>query len=106
MINSSATTDGGGPRTSDLELEIKQHWVMLAPSVVYVSDRAEAKVDLNLLGEWRLETTYSQPQGAVNPAAVKQYLASNAESAARILPPAPIMSEPVTVQVVDVENKD
>jgi hypothetical protein len=98
--------DGGGPRTSDLELEIKQHWVMLAPSAVYVSDRAEAKVDLNLLGEWRLETTYSQPQGAVNPAAVKKYLASNAESAACILPPAPIKSEPVTVQAVDVENKD
>jgi len=97
---------GGPPRASNLESEIKQHWVMLAPNDVYLSDRAEAKVDLNLLGEWRLETTYSQPQGAFNPAAVKKYLTSKAESAGCILPPATIKSEPVTIQVVDVANKD
>src|SRR6267378_8298025 len=96
---------GGPPRASNLESEIKQHWVMLAPNDVYLSDRAEAKVDLNLLGEWRLETTYSQPQGAFNPAAVKKYATSKAESAGCILPPATIKSEPVTIQVVDVANK-
>ena len=98
--------DGRLPRASNLESEIKQHWVMLAPNDVYLSDRAEAKVDLNLPGEWRLETTYSQPQGAFNPAAVKKYLTSKAESAGCILPPAPIKSEPVTIQVVNLANKD
>jgi hypothetical protein len=99
--------DGGGPpRSSNFESEIKQHWVILGPSDVYLSDRAEAKVDLNLLGEWRLETTYSQPQGAFNPAWVKKYLTSKAESAGCVLPPAPIKSEPVTIQVVDVAKKD
>jgi hypothetical protein len=94
------------PRASNLESEIKQHWVMLAPSDVYLSNRAEAIVDLNLLGEWRLETTYSQPQGAFNPAAVKKYLTSAAERAGCILPPAPITGEPATIQVVDVAHKD
>lgn len=98
--------DSGGPKASSLESEIKQHWVILAPTDVYLSDSAEVKVDLNLLGEWRLETTYSQPQGAFNPAAVKKYLTSKAKSVGCILPPAPIKSEPVTIQVVDVSNKD
>jgi hypothetical protein len=97
---------GGPPRASNLEQEIKQHWVMLKPNDVYLSDRAEAKVDLNLLGEWRLETTYSQPQGAFNPDAVKKYLSSKAQSAGCILPPAPVRSEPVTIQVVAETNKD
>jgi hypothetical protein len=73
---------------------------------VYLSDRAEAKVDLNWLGEWRLETTYSQPQGAFNPAWVKNCLTSKAQSAGCLVPPAPMKSEPVTVRVLDVVNKD
>ena len=96
--------DGRATRTS--ESDIKQDWVMLAPKAVYLSDKAEAKVDLSVLGEWRLETTYWQPQGAFNPAAVKKYLSSKAESAGCILPPGPIKSEPVKIQVVDVANKD
>jgi hypothetical protein len=95
---------GGPPRASNPESEIKKHWVILAPNAVYLSDRTEAKVNLNLLGDWQLETTYSQPQGAFNPTAVKKHLTSMAESAACILPPAPIKSEPVTIQVVDVAN--
>jgi hypothetical protein len=91
--------DGRATRIS--ESEIKQHWVMLEPRAVYLSDRAEAKVDLNLLGEWQLETTYSQPQGAFNPAAATKYLSSQAERAGCILPPGPIKSEPVTIQVVE-----
>jgi hypothetical protein len=96
--------DGRSVRTS--KAEIMQHWVMLAPKTVYLSDRAEAKVDLNSLGDWRLETTYSQPQGAFNPSAAKKYLTSQAESAGCILPPGPIKSEPVTIQVVDMAHKD
>jgi hypothetical protein len=97
---------GGPPRASNLESEIKQRWVMLAPNDVYLGDRAEAKVNLNLLGEWRLETTYSPPTGAFNPAAVKKYLTSMAERAGCILPQAQIESEPVTIQVVDAANRD
>jgi hypothetical protein len=97
---------GGPPSSSNLESEIKHHWVILAPNDVYLSDRAEAKVDLSLLGEWRLETTYSQPQGAFSPAWLKKYLTSKAKSVGCIFPPAPIESEPVTIQVVNVANKD
>jgi len=95
--------DGHAVRIS--ETEIRQHWIMVAPKSVYLSDRAQAKVDLNLRGDWRLETTYSQPQGAFNPPAVSRYLSSKANSAGCILPPAPIKSEPVTIQVVDMANK-
>ena len=99
--------DRGGPRwASNPESEIKQHWVMLASNEVYLSDRAEAKVGLNLLGEWRLETTYSPPTGAFNPAAVKKNLISMAKRAGCILPQAAIESEPVTIQVVDAANRD
>jgi hypothetical protein len=97
---------GGPPRASNLESEIKKHWVILAPNAVYLSDRTEAKGNLNLLGEWQLETTYSQPQGAFNPTAVKKHLTSMAESAGCILPPAPIKSESITIQVVNAANKD
>jgi hypothetical protein len=97
---------GGPPRASNLESETKKHWVILAPNAVYLSDRTEAKVNLSLLGEWQLETTYSQPQGAFNPTAVKKHLTSMAENAGCILPPAPIKSEPVTIQVVNAANKD
>ena len=96
---------GGPPRVSDPKSELKQHWVVLAPNGVYLSERTKAKVDLNVLGEWRLETTYSQPQGAFNPAAVKKYLTSLAESAACSLPPAAIKSEPVAIHVV-ADSKD
>jgi hypothetical protein len=97
---------GGPPRASNPESEIKQHWVMLAPNEVYLSDRAEAIVGLNLLGEWRLETAYLPPTGAFNPAAIKKHLTSMAERAGCILPQAPIESEPVTIQVVEMANKD
>lgn len=97
---------GGPPRVSNLESEIKKHWVILAPNAVYLSDKTEAKVNLKLLGEWQLETTYLQPQGAFNTAAAKKRLSSMAESVGCILPPAPIKSESVTIQVVDVANKD
>jgi len=97
---------GGPPRSSNFESEIKQRWVILGPSDVYLSDRAEAKVGLNLLGEWQLETTYWQPQGAFNTVGVKNYLTSKAESVGCVLPPAPIKSEPVTIQAVDVAKKD
>jgi hypothetical protein len=36
---------------------MKRHWVILAPNDVYLSDSAEAKVDLSSLGEWWLQTT-------------------------------------------------
>lgn len=96
---------GRPPRVSNPESEIKQNWVVLAPNGVYLSDAAKAKVDLNVLGEWRLETTYSQPQGAFNPAAVNKYLKSLARSAGCTLPPAPLKSEPVAIHVV-AETRD
>jgi len=94
--------DSRGPssRVSNPESEVRRHWVILAPSGVYLSDRTKAKVNLNVLGAWRLETTYWQPQGAFNPAAVKKYLTSLAESASCTLPPGPIKSEVVAIQVV------
>lgn len=95
--------DGRSTKTS--ESEIRLRWVMLAPKAVFLSDRAEAKVDLNSLGEWVLETTYWQPQAAFNSAAVMKNLTSKAESAGCILPPGPIKSEPVTIRAVDVANK-
>jgi hypothetical protein len=95
---------GGPPRASNPESEIEKHWIILAPNAVYLGDRTEAKVNLNLVGDWQLATIYSRPQGAFNPTAVKKHLTSMAESAGCILPPAPIKSEPVTIQVVDVAN--
>jgi len=91
------------PRFSNPKLEIKQHWVVLAPNGVYLTKETKANVDLKVPGEWQLETTYLHPQGAFNHAAVKKYLASLAETASCTLPQVPIESEPVKIQVV-VEN--
>lgn len=91
--------DSGGPRVTDLVSDIKQNWIKIAPNATYVTDGAEAIVDLDRQGEWQLETEYWEPQGAFHPAEIMKELKLASERAGCTVPMAPISSEPVTIHV-------
>jgi hypothetical protein len=95
--------DTGGPHTKDLESEIRLHWIILAPNTTYLTDGADAVVDLDRPGEWQLETVYDPPVGAFNPDAVRKEIMSATGKVGCIVP-AKISSKPITIQVVAVKK--
>ncbi len=93
--------DGPGiwPRERLLS-EMEKVWVKVAPNAVYVTKSADAKVDLNEHGRWRLTATYHPPEGSFDPGGYREYLKSAAQSVGCTIPEAVVTAQPVAVNVV------
>lgn len=92
-------TDGGGPSGIGLESEIKNQWIKLPPNAVYTTKVAEAKANLNQVGDWRLRATYHPPVGSFGRDYVKT-LQSAGESIGCKLPESKAVAEPMTISVL------
>src|SRR5579871_2631275 len=91
--------DGGGPSEAQLESEIKNRWIKLAPNAVYTTKFAEAKARLNQLGDWRVRASYHPPVGAFSRDYVT-VLQSAAERMGCQLPNSAAVAEPRTITVL------
>ena len=91
--------DGGGPSGSELESEIKNHWIKVPPNAVYTTKVAEAKATLDQVGDWRLRASYHPPVGAFSRDYVKN-LQSAAESVGCKLPDSTAVAEPKIITVL------
>jgi hypothetical protein len=80
--------------------EIEKNWIKVSPNAVYVTKLADAKLELQARGQWRLRTTYRPPEGSFHPAEFKQYLQSTAQTVGCTVPEISASADPVTVNVV------
>jgi hypothetical protein len=91
--------DGGGAWGAQLESEISNRWIKLAPNAVYTTKLAEAKTSPNQPGGWRLRASYNPPVGAFNRDYVKT-LQSAAERLGCMLPESTAVAKPRIISVL------
>jgi hypothetical protein len=97
--------DGGGVSGVKLESEIKNRWIKLPPNAVYTTKPAEAKTNLNRVGDWRLRASYHPPVGAFSPEYLKT-LQSTAERVGCVVPDSIAVAEPRSISVLPATPAD
>lgn len=89
---------GGGKHGPELDSEIKNEWIKLAPGETYTTPPAQAQVKLVRSGKWRLTATYEPPQGSFSPK-YTELLRSGAKKAGCTLPVSIVEAEPKLITV-------
>src|SRR5262249_54575770 len=56
--------DSTGLTEAELDRQIREQWIKLAPNGVHVTSPTEAKLILNHLGNWTLRAAYHPPRGS------------------------------------------
>ena len=91
--------DSRGFTGAELDRQIRERWIKLAPNGVHVTSPREAKLILNQLGNWTLRASYHPPQGSFS-AKYKTVLQTAAQKAGCDVPQSAAEAEPQTITVV------
>jgi hypothetical protein len=90
--------DGRGAVGNELDSNIRDRWIKLAPNVIYLLHPTAKKLTLNEAGDWRLTASYHPPEGSFN-AQYKSVLRTSAQNAGCQLPESVAVAEPKIINV-------
>jgi hypothetical protein len=82
----------------ELDSNIRNRWIKLAPNAIYTGNPTEAGVTLSVAGDWKLTAHYHPPEGSFDPK-YRDTLQSAAKKAGCTLPVKDAEAEPKVIHV-------
>ena len=95
--------DSGGKGGDELDSDIRNRWIKLAPNAIYTGDPTKAGVTLDVPGDWKLAASYHPPEGSFDPK-YRETLQSAAKKAGCTLPVRDAIAEPKLIHARPLET--
>ncbi len=96
--------DGRVGSREKLLADIKNRWIKLVPDAVYVTRSTEAKVSLDIAGQWLLKASYHPPEAAFGSVETSKYAVSAAREVGCAVPEMKVSDVPIAIIVVPSKN--